>query len=131
MKGRVSLVITAMRTSDRAWAAELMANSEPWLTLGRGRADALKLLRKGRQQGFIVLSGGERGFGGGENFAHGRGSERRRFNHGMHGWHGSRHAVQCFFIRVIREIRGCLVGGLVESGPSVLRIRISSWPATT
>jgi [ribosomal protein S18]-alanine N-acetyltransferase len=60
MKGRVSLVITAMRTSDRAWAAELMANSEPWLTLRRGRADALKLLRNGRKQCFIVRSGGER-----------------------------------------------------------------------
>jgi len=37
-----------------------MAASEPWLTLGRGRADALKLLRNPRKQCFIVRSGGER-----------------------------------------------------------------------
>ncbi|MBX3737012.1 MAG: GNAT family N-acetyltransferase [Candidatus Didemnitutus sp.] len=37
-----------------------MAASEPWLTLGRGRADALKLLRNRRKQCFIVRSGGER-----------------------------------------------------------------------
>jgi len=49
-----------MRAADRAWAAELMANSEPWLTLGRGRADALKLLRNRRKQCFIVRAGGER-----------------------------------------------------------------------
>ena len=54
------LTVRPMRAPDRAWAAELMANSEPWLTLGRGRADALKLLRNPRKQCFIVRSGGER-----------------------------------------------------------------------
>ncbi len=52
--------VRPMRATDRAWAAELMANSEPWLTLGRGRADALKLLRNPRKQCFLVRSGGER-----------------------------------------------------------------------
>lgn len=49
-----------MRAADRAWAAELMATSEPWLTLGRGRADALKLLRNRRKQCFVVRCEGER-----------------------------------------------------------------------
>jgi len=49
-----------MRAGDRAWAADVMARSEPWLTLGRRRADALKLLRNPRKQGFMVRSGGER-----------------------------------------------------------------------
>lgn len=49
-----------MRAADRVWAAELMANSEPWLTLGRGRADALTLLRNRRKQCFLVCSDGER-----------------------------------------------------------------------
>jgi ribosomal protein S18 acetylase RimI-like enzyme len=49
-----------MRALDRTWAAGLMARSEPWLTLGRGRTDALKLLRNRRKQCFIVRSGGER-----------------------------------------------------------------------
>lgn len=47
-----------MRAADRAWSADLMAGSEPWLTLGRGRADALKLLRNPRKQCFVVRSGG-------------------------------------------------------------------------
>ena len=54
------LTVRPMRTADRAWAADLMAGSEPWLTLGRGRADALKLLRNRRKQCFIIRSGGER-----------------------------------------------------------------------
>jgi [ribosomal protein S18]-alanine N-acetyltransferase len=49
-----------MRAADRVWAAGLMAASEPWLTLGRGRADALRLLRDRRKRCFIVRSGGER-----------------------------------------------------------------------
>lgn len=49
-----------MRAPDRAWAAGVMACSEPWLTLGRGPADALKLLRNRRKQCFVVRSGGER-----------------------------------------------------------------------
>lgn len=49
-----------MRAADRAWSAELMAGSEPWLTLGRGRADALKLLRNPRKRCFVVRSGGAR-----------------------------------------------------------------------
>lgn len=52
--------IRPMRATDRAWAAELMANSEPWLTLGRGRTDAIKLLRDRRKQCFLVRCGGER-----------------------------------------------------------------------
>ncbi len=49
-----------MRAADRAWAADLMAASEPWLTLGRGRADALRLLRDRRKRCFVVRAGGER-----------------------------------------------------------------------
>ena len=49
-----------MRGLDREWAARLMASSEPWLTLGRGRTAALKLLRNRRKQCFIVRSDGER-----------------------------------------------------------------------
>ncbi len=49
-----------MQAPDCAWAADVMAASEPWLTLGRGRADALKLLRNRRKQCFVVRSGGER-----------------------------------------------------------------------
>lgn len=49
-----------MRAPNRAWAADVMAASEPWLTLGRGRVDALKLLRNRRKQCFVVRSGGER-----------------------------------------------------------------------
>lgn len=52
--------VRRMRALDRAWAAEVMAASEPWLTLGRGRTDALKLLRNRRKQCFIVRYGGER-----------------------------------------------------------------------
>ena len=55
-----SFAIQPMRASDRVWAAELMAASEPWLTLGRGRAEALKLLRNQRKQCFVVRCGGER-----------------------------------------------------------------------
>lgn len=56
----MSVFIRPMRFVDRAWAASVMAASEPWLTLRRGRADALKLLRNRRKQCFVVRSGGER-----------------------------------------------------------------------
>lgn len=49
-----------MLAADRTWVAGVMASSEPWLTLRRGRADALTLLRNRRKQCFIVRSGGER-----------------------------------------------------------------------
>jgi ribosomal protein S18 acetylase RimI-like enzyme len=52
--------IAPMRAADRVWAAGVMAASEPWLTLGRGRADALKLLRNRRKQCFVVRSQSER-----------------------------------------------------------------------
>ncbi len=54
------MTVRPMRSADRVWAADVMAASEPWLTLGRGRADALKLLRNRRKQCFLVRSGGER-----------------------------------------------------------------------
>ncbi len=54
------LNVRSLRASDRLWAAGVMAASEPWLTLGRGRADALKLLRNRRKQCFVVRCGGER-----------------------------------------------------------------------
>lgn len=49
-----------MRAPDCVWAAELMAASEPWLTLGRGRVEALKLLRNRRKQCFVVRCDGKR-----------------------------------------------------------------------
>lgn len=51
-----------MHAIDRAWAADVMAASEPWLTLRRGRADALKLLRNPRKQCFVVRCGERAGF---------------------------------------------------------------------
>lgn len=60
MSGTRQLSFRPMRTADRTWAAGVMAASEPWLTLGRGWADALKLLRNRRKQCFLVRSGGER-----------------------------------------------------------------------
>ncbi len=59
-KSNKELKVFTARPADYAWAAGVMANSEPWLTLGRGRADALKLLRNRRKQCFVVRSGGER-----------------------------------------------------------------------
>jgi ribosomal protein S18 acetylase RimI-like enzyme len=55
-----AIAVRPMRAADRAWAAGVMAASEPWLTLGRGRADALRLLRDRRKRCSIVRSGGER-----------------------------------------------------------------------
>ena len=52
--------VRRLNFSDHVWAAELMANSEPWLTLCRGRGDALKLLRNPRKQCFLIRSDGER-----------------------------------------------------------------------
>lgn len=49
-----------MPAPDRVWAADVMSASEPWLTLRRGRADALKLLRNPRKRCFVVRCGGER-----------------------------------------------------------------------
>lgn len=57
-KRKISLRLT--HPADRAWAADVMARSEPWVTLGRGRADALKLLRNRRKQCLIVRSDGKR-----------------------------------------------------------------------
>lgn len=54
------LEVRPMRAPDHPWVAGVMASSEPWLTLARGRADALKLLRNSRKQCFLVHSGGER-----------------------------------------------------------------------
>jgi len=48
------------RRADREWAARLMAASEPWLTLGRGRDDALRLLKDRAKECYLVRCGGER-----------------------------------------------------------------------
>ncbi len=37
-----------------------MASSEPWLTLGRGHADAMRLLRNPAKKCFLVIDHGER-----------------------------------------------------------------------
>lgn len=54
------LAVHPMRVTDHAWAAGVMASSEPWLTLGRGRADAMRLLKNPAKEYFIVRCGGER-----------------------------------------------------------------------
>lgn len=54
------LAVRPMLTLDRTWAAGLMANSEPWLTLGRNYTDALRLLRNRAKQCFVVRQGRER-----------------------------------------------------------------------
>lgn len=54
------VAITRIGSADYTWAADVMAASEPWLTLGRGRADALKLLRNRRKQCFLIRAGGAR-----------------------------------------------------------------------
>lgn len=46
--------VVRMRSDDREWAACLMASSEPWLTLGRGRADAMRLLKNPAKECFLV-----------------------------------------------------------------------------
>ena len=48
------------RPADREWAARLMASSEPWLTLGRGHDDAMRLLKNRAKQCHLVRHGGER-----------------------------------------------------------------------
>lgn len=58
--GKKPISVLLMRVADRAWAADLMANSEPWLTLGRDYVDAMRLLKNRAKQCFIVRSGGER-----------------------------------------------------------------------
>ena len=53
--------VTPLRhAADLVWAAGVMAKSEPWLTLKRGRADALKLLRNRRKEHYLIRSGGAR-----------------------------------------------------------------------
>jgi ribosomal protein S18 acetylase RimI-like enzyme len=59
-KLRVNIRVTKMRAADRAWASGIMANSEPWLTLGRGYADAMRLLRNPAKDCFLLRAGGER-----------------------------------------------------------------------
>jgi ribosomal protein S18 acetylase RimI-like enzyme len=54
------LDVRSMRAPDRAWAADVIASSEPWLTLGRGRADALQLLKSRAKKCFLLRSGGAR-----------------------------------------------------------------------
>lgn len=56
----MKIKVTPLRLrADREWAADVMANSEPWLTLGRSYNDAMKLLKIRAKQCFIVRSGGE------------------------------------------------------------------------
>lgn len=54
------IAVRPMRAADRMWATGVMANSEPWLTLGRDYADAMRLLKNPAKQCVLVRSGGER-----------------------------------------------------------------------
>ena len=57
----MALPVTPLRRrADREWAARLMASSEPWLTLGRGYDDALRLLQNPAKECFLLRAGGER-----------------------------------------------------------------------
>jgi ribosomal protein S18 acetylase RimI-like enzyme len=57
----MTIKVTRLRLrADREWAARLMAGSEPWLTLGRGRADALRLLKNPVKECFLIRTAGER-----------------------------------------------------------------------
>ena len=48
------------RRADREWAAKVMAASEPWLTLGRGYDDGMRLLRNPAKECFVIHAAGER-----------------------------------------------------------------------
>jgi [ribosomal protein S18]-alanine N-acetyltransferase len=57
----MGIVVTPLRRpADREWAARLMASSDPWLTLGRGRADAMRLLKNRAKECFLLSAGGGR-----------------------------------------------------------------------
>lgn len=57
----MAIRVTPLRLpADREWAARLMASSEPWLTLGRGYDDALRLLRNRAKQCHLVRHRGVR-----------------------------------------------------------------------
>ena len=61
MKKNPAIILkTLRRAADREWAARLMASSEPWLTLGRGYADGMRLLRNPAKKCFVIISRGER-----------------------------------------------------------------------
>jgi ribosomal protein S18 acetylase RimI-like enzyme len=52
--------VRPLRTADRAWAARLMASSEPWITLRRTYATALKSLSNPKKEYHLITHGGER-----------------------------------------------------------------------
>ncbi|MDI1320204.1 MAG: N-acetyltransferase [bacterium] len=57
----MAIEITPMRgRADCEWAAQLMASSEPWLTLGRDHATVLHLLRNPAKDVFLVRTKSER-----------------------------------------------------------------------
>jgi ribosomal protein S18 acetylase RimI-like enzyme len=60
----MAIRVTPLRLrADREWAAGLMASSEPWLTLGRSRDDALRVLKNPAKECHLVRqSGGRAGF---------------------------------------------------------------------
>lgn len=60
MRRAALIFIRLLTISDREWAARLMASSEPWLTLGRGYADGMRLLRNRRKECYLVRYCGER-----------------------------------------------------------------------
>ncbi len=53
----ISLTITPATESEREWAAQLMANSEPWITLGRGLEQCRKALSYAEDLLFIARAG--------------------------------------------------------------------------
>jgi len=55
-----TVVIAPASDDDRAWAAGLMANSEPWMTLGRGIDRCLQVCRDPDYAPFIAHLEGER-----------------------------------------------------------------------
>jgi [ribosomal protein S18]-alanine N-acetyltransferase len=49
-----SIAIVSASDADRAWAAAVMASSEPWLTLGRGREHCLAVCRDPAYDVFVA-----------------------------------------------------------------------------
>jgi len=57
----MTIKVTRLRQrADQEWAAKLMASSEPWLTLGRGYADGMRLLRNPAKDCFLICADGAR-----------------------------------------------------------------------
>lgn len=61
MRKDIVIKVSSLRAqTDRAWAARLMASSEPWITLRRTHATAAKSLSNPRKEYHLIMHRGER-----------------------------------------------------------------------